>query len=102
MQEQPELPLILQESLAVEAKQQVIDIKSTWSTRKTINNINGTLIDYRTYNQTSVNFFLANPVLLLLLICYNVGISIIESFNPTTNFTNFLVFQSQLVLWYYH
>ena len=54
MQEQPELSEILQESLAVEAQQHGIEIKSAWSTRQTMNNINGTLIDYIT---CKCNFF---------------------------------------------
>ena len=62
MQEQPELSSIVQESLAVDAKQHGMEIKSTWSASQTINNINGTLIDYHTYNQTSVNLFLDHPV----------------------------------------
>ena len=62
MKEQPELSQILQESLAVEVKQHGTEIKSTLSTKQTINNINGTLIDYHTYSKTSVNFFLGHPV----------------------------------------
>ena len=65
---QPELSKILQESLAVEAIQHGIEIKSTWSTRQAINNINGTLIDCHTHSQTSVNFFLGHPVAQFCLI----------------------------------